>query len=90
MMKYISLSLVSVMLCACASHERAGSHYDPEYYTKLRQETEVKTPLAKSDNIVKTYHSALGSLCNQYLLPQGDETLVCNDGQSEKQMRILQ
>lgn len=86
-MKYMIL-LVFIFLLGCASNQRAGGLYEPKFYSKMLAENNQQ-PVIKSNTVIKTYHSALGNLCKSYQVSNG-HSLVCTDGITEKQVRILQ
>ncbi|MFT6072220.1 MAG: hypothetical protein ACJARD_000879 [Alphaproteobacteria bacterium] len=88
-MKYLMI-IALFLLASCSTTKRAGSFYDPAFYEKLQAQRQ-KTPIIKEGSMTKQYHSALGSLCTHYYSDlKNTNSLICDNGNYEKKIRILQ
>lgn len=86
-MKYVMI-IALIMVCSCSNTRRAGGFYNPDLYQKMLAQSQHSSGVKKGI-AQQSYHSALGNLCTSYKNNDG-ETLICNDGKTEKQVRILQ
>jgi hypothetical protein len=86
-MKYL-IFMTFLIVCNCTDTRRAGGLYNPEMYQEMLVKTQ-NTPIVKAGIAGQSYHSALGNLCTKYT-DNHQENLICNDGNAEKQVRILQ
>jgi hypothetical protein len=87
-MKYLIFTLCFILV-NCTSTKRAGGLYNPDTYTQIRTEEQDNQSVVKQGIMEKPYHSALGNLCTKYT-NNHNQTLVCDNGEIEKQVRILQ
>jgi hypothetical protein len=92
-MKYFLLIIILLFLTNCTQNKRAGSYYDPQLYHQIQADYDEKSQesVMKIGEPTHQFHSALGQLCRYYKNDTiTNEELICSNGNSEKQVRILQ